>query len=97
MLALFWASLTSRGVKRRTSERGLNRELLDSSTGENLKQRCPCCARKPAVLAQFSPLMSSITADSDQASKVGTTKSTPFAGTRGLERENMLAPLCLKY
>ena len=48
----------SRGVNRRTSPRGLNRELACSSTGENLKQRLPCWVRKPAVFAQFSPLMS---------------------------------------
>src|SRR4029434_4580808 len=50
MFAMFWASLTSRGVNSRTSESGLKRELLASSTGENLKQMWPCRARKPARL-----------------------------------------------
>jgi hypothetical protein len=44
-------------VKNRTSASGLNFEPYDCSTGQNLKQMCPCCERKPAVFAQFSPLM----------------------------------------
>src|SRR5215210_3616101 len=78
MFAMFWASDTSRGVNSRTSERGLNRDEFPGSTGENLKHKCPLFARKPAVLAQFSPLMSYTMADSHHASSVGMTRPTPL-------------------
>src|SRR6476661_7970504 len=77
MLAMFCASLTSRDVNSRILASGLKRELLDSSTGENLKQTCPHVFRKPAVLAQFSPLMSYTIVDSSHARSVGMTRPTP--------------------
>src|SRR4051794_36057745 len=97
MFATFWASLTSREVNSRTSASGLKRELLDSSTGENLKQTCPHVLRNPAVLAQFSPLMSYTTADSSHASSVGITRPTPLPDRVGANASTCSGPLCRRY
>src|SRR3954454_15153124 len=97
MFAMFWASLTSRDVNSRTSASGLKRELLDSSTGENLKQTCPHVLRKPAVLAQFSPLMSYTTIDSSHASRVGITRPTPLPDRVGANASKCSGPLCRRY
>src|SRR3546814_8889336 len=75
MSAMFCTSRTA-CAPRRTASSGL--EAADfASVGLNSRQ-CEKRERQPAVICQFSPLMSWMTADAGQDSSVGTTRPTPL-------------------
>ena len=84
---MFWTSRTSNGPLR-TSSSGLYLALA-GSVGLNSRQ-CEKCARHPAVSCQFSPLMSWMTAECGQVSKVGMTRPDALARPGRREAHDML-------
>lgn len=69
----------------------------EASEGSKRRTRWPMLLRKPAVSAQFSPLMSSTILEPSQARSVGRIRPAPLPERVGAKTSKCSGPLCRRY